>query len=141
MDRAEVPEEWNKLILKAREKPSSFEVVNLTQESFFNIKAATEKDFLKLVKPSIKIKSIKQLQIEAGVPSISVKDSYQGYWRSSIIRNKVKLPTEMFLKSSYKALKNQKRFYEEIFSKNDQVKAEGSIEVDEDDNSSGCEEF
>ncbi|KAF2893539.1 hypothetical protein ILUMI_12634 [Ignelater luminosus] len=34
-----------------------------------------------------------------------------------------------------------KHSYEEIFSKNDQVKAEATIEVDEDDNSSGCEEF
>ncbi|KAF2890202.1 hypothetical protein ILUMI_15971 [Ignelater luminosus] len=34
-----------------------------------------------------------------------------------------------------------KHFYEEIFSKNDQVKAEATIEVNEDDNSSGCEEF
>ncbi|KAF2904550.1 hypothetical protein ILUMI_01627 [Ignelater luminosus] len=69
MERVEVPEEWDKLIFKAREKPSFFEVVNLTQESFFNIK----KYFLKLAKPSIKIKSIEQLQIEAGVPTISVK--------------------------------------------------------------------
>lgn len=34
-----------------------------------------------------------------------------------------------------------KHFYEEIFSRNDQGKAEVTIEVDEDDNSSGCEEF
>ncbi|KAF2893281.1 hypothetical protein ILUMI_12890 [Ignelater luminosus] len=146
---------------KAREKPSPFVVVRLTQESFFNIKAATEKYFLKLAKPSIKIKSIRQLQIEAGVPTVSVRDSYNGYRRSSIIRNKVKLLTEMSLKSSYEAsveifpLKinivktlitylekpEHKHFYEKIFFKNDQVKAEATIEVDEDDNSSGCEEF
>ncbi|KAF2889455.1 hypothetical protein ILUMI_16718, partial [Ignelater luminosus] len=70
MKRVEVPKEWDKLILTAREKPSPFEVVNLTQESFFNIKAATEKYFLKLAKPFIKIKSIKQLLIEAGVPTL-----------------------------------------------------------------------
>lgn len=45
VERVEVPEERDKLILKAREKPSPFQVVNLTKESFFNIKAATEKYF------------------------------------------------------------------------------------------------
>ncbi|KAF2889159.1 hypothetical protein ILUMI_17014 [Ignelater luminosus] len=34
-----------------------------------------------------------------------------------------------------------KHLYEEIFSKNDQVKAEATIEADEDDSNSGCEEF
>ncbi|KAF2905918.1 hypothetical protein ILUMI_00260 [Ignelater luminosus] len=134
--------------------------MSVPSDAWFSLMAAIKKYFLKLAKPSIKIKSIKQLRIKAGVPTISVRDSYKGYWRSSI-RNKAKLPIEMSLKSSYEALveispfklnnletlitylekPEHKHLYEEIFSKNDQVKAEATIKIDEDDNSSGCEEF
>ncbi|KAF2885929.1 hypothetical protein ILUMI_20244, partial [Ignelater luminosus] len=127
MERVKVPEEWNKLILKARKKPSPFEVVNLIQESFFNIKCASQKYFFKLAKPSIKIKKIKQLQIEAGVPTIGVRDSYNGYWRSSIIRNKVKLPTEMSLKTRQRRIPLEKEimFTILVFAKPESFQAAG----------------
>nr|XP_022906884.1 uncharacterized protein LOC111418579 [Onthophagus taurus] len=55
MERVEVPEQWDDLIRRAREKPVPFEVINFNQDKFFNVKAATEKYFLKLPKPAIKI--------------------------------------------------------------------------------------
>ncbi|KAF2893484.1 hypothetical protein ILUMI_12689 [Ignelater luminosus] len=131
--------------LKGEEFPSEWKTAYYIQSS----QKGRQKDIIKLSR------------IKSGEPTISVRDSYNGYWRSSIIRNKVKLPTEMSLKSAYEAsveisslkiniLKTlitylekpePQHFYEEIFYKNDQVKAEATIEVDEDNNSSGCEEF
>nr|CAI5843897.1 unnamed protein product [Callosobruchus analis] len=161
-ERVEIPDDWDDLIKKAREKPSHFEIVNMKQDHFFDIKTATGKWFLKTAKPSIQIKNIRQLLVKHGDPTERVRDTYSGYWRSCIVRNKTGLPKEMLLKPLYtdyvkiyplkmsnlKDLlgyleKPQKRlFYEKKFQQNEvnQDALTSWVEVDEDDNSSGCED-
>lgn len=164
IERVELPNHWDRLIKKARVKPSQFEVVKMDQHHFFNIKSATENYFLKAAKPPLQIKKIREMIVKINDPTISVRDSYNGFWRSSIIRNKVRLPDGITLERAYdepvkiaplkitnlKTLlqylerPENKLFYEQIFEKNETIMERmtnnNDCEVDEDDNSSGCDD-
>lgn len=162
IERVEAPNDWDSLIQTARQNPSPFEVVRMDQQHFFDFKSATEEYFLKSAKPPIQIKKVRQMIIKKNEPTVSVRDSYSGFWRSSIIRNKVRLPEAMTLKCAYSQsvkisplkinnLKTllqylekaeKKVFYEQLFEKNENTEGGPSNvdEIDEDDNSSGCED-
>lgn len=98
------------------------------------------------------------LEISKHPTVIKLKDTYAGPWRTSIIRNKQKLASFIELVPVYlqavpissAKLKNIKdllpylknaenrKFYEKIFSQQD-LNRNDELEIDEDDNSSGCE--
>lgn len=158
--KAEVPEEWDKLILNARAHPSPFNLVKVNVSHMYNIKAATDPFFLKTAKPPVKIKDIRMLRIEKKSPLIFLRDNYHGPWRSSIVHNKVPIPEGLELNILYdrpneiapvkiQNLKNlmgflekpgNKIFYETIFSCSNGNATERPIDLDNEDNSSGCED-
>lgn len=134
----------------------------MDQEHFFDIKSATEKYFFKNAKPPIQIKNIRLMVVKKNDPTISVRDTYHGFWRSCVIRNKCRLPDGINLKPAYtdsvkisplkisnlKTLLGYLRkpenilFYEEVFERNESTQGTCSNvdDIDEDDNSSGCED-
>lgn len=49
LERVEIPGEWDKIILEARQKPNPFHLIKMSQDSFFDMKTATSEFFFKLL--------------------------------------------------------------------------------------------
>lgn len=158
VERIEVPEEWDKLILNSREKPSPFKVVNVKPSMIFDIKKATDKYFLNSAKPAIKIKNVRKFKIEKNHPCVMLRDTYNGPWRTSIVRSKTAITNEWLLSQAYEGpvpIQKSKEenvrkllhylhdsrninFYNDLFlSLATELNQESS---DNEDNSSGCED-
>lgn len=166
LPRAEVPEDWNKLILNARQNPSPFHLKELSTYDVKDIKKSTEDFFLKTPKPPLRLKQVRMLMINENDPFVKFRHTYHGHWYSSTVRNKNKLPEFLTLDCLYdepprvapaklKDLQNlmpylnspdNLKFYNQIFAEH--VKAgpvvnrdeTSDCDVDIDDNSSGCED-
>lgn len=159
-ERVETPEGWDNLILQARAKPSPFRLIKVDRSMIFDTKSATDKFFLKYPKPAINIKNIKMLKIQNTDKCIFLKDSYGGPWRSSLVASKISTKNEINLQKAYAlpipikktkldTLENllpllhdhrNRTFYEDLI-KNQTMEPVGSDnEIDNDDNSSGCED-
>lgn len=159
MERVETPEEWDKVILSARSKPSKFSLVKMDPSKFFDIKLATDQYFLKTAKPPISLKQVRMFEITAETAVVKLRDSYNGLWRSSIVRSKIAITGLINLTPGYlqavpissAKLKNlgdllpylgnakNRSFYDGIFSQQN-LQSNDALEIDEDDNSSGCDE-
>lgn len=100
-ETAETPQEWIDIINGCRESPSPFNVVNVERSMFYDIKEATDRYFLKTPKPAVALKNLRMYRIHAETPVFAVRDHYNSAWRSCIIRNKKKFPSELQFKSSY----------------------------------------
>lgn len=157
LERAERPEDWDKIILNARTKPTPFHLVKMRQDDFFDIKSATASFFLKSPKPAITIKKIRIMKISTATRTLLLKDGYSGPFRTSIIA-RANLPSTIQLGklhdspipiASNKAenlrsllpllrLVENKQYYEHVLDGTVFVNAAGA-EIEEDDNSSGCE--
>lgn len=95
MNVAEVQSDWDHLIKEAREKPSPFEVINVSQDDFLNINKGLEPYFFKQSRPAMKIKGIRMLKIKQNEDkNVFVRDSYSGPWLPICIRNKKKMSAE-----------------------------------------------
>lgn len=62
---AEIEEDWDKVILSAKQKPSPFNLVKMTQNQFYNVTASVEPYFLKTPNPAMEIKKAKMIQINS----------------------------------------------------------------------------
>lgn len=162
---AEVPEDWDRVILSARQKPSPFKLRNLSTFDVKNIKKSTEAYFLKTPKPPLKLKNIRMLQFNGNDPFVKCRHSYRGPWQTSIVRNKKELSEVLTLDCLYieppciapAKLKDIKslipylgnpesvNFYRKLFedqSGGNEVVTDQTLDfdLDNDDNSSGCED-
>lgn len=160
LERVETPEEWDKVILSARSHPSKFSLVKMDPSKMFDIKSATDQYFLKTAKPPISLKQVRMFQISTETVLVKLRDTYTGPWRSSIVRSKIRMTgfiqlTPLYLQAvpiSSAKLKNLKSllpflgnarnrsFYDDIFSQQDPQNKDTGVEIEEEDNSSGCDE-
>ncbi|CAH1963203.1 unnamed protein product [Acanthoscelides obtectus] len=85
LERAERPEDWVKVILNARMKPSPFYLVEVKQYDFFDIKSATSNYFLNNSEPAIDIKNIRILRITSQTSTLFLKDTYNGPFQITIV--------------------------------------------------------
>lgn len=97
----ETPEEWDNLLRSCRSKPSPFNVVNVDQSDLCNIKEAVQPFFLKNPRPAVKLKPARMFRITQEHQFLEIRDTYNGPWRSCMIRNLHKLPTELVLQKLY----------------------------------------
>ncbi|KAI4454181.1 dna-directed rna polymerases i ii and iii subunit rpabc2 [Holotrichia oblita] len=157
----EVPEEWDDIIRRARKHPSPFKIVNMECNVMFDIKTSIDRFFRKTPKPKANIKSVRVININKTFPDVRLKDHYNGPWRHCSIRSKIPLPTELpflplytgpnkisdskitNLKSLLPFLSDETKraFYEAIFEKQKNTcTADKEHDIDNDDNSSGCDD-
>lgn len=160
IERVETPEGWDDLILQARSKPSPFRVVKVNQSIIFDVKSATDKFFSQNPKPAVNIKNVKMIRIESTSARIFLRDTYNGPWRSSLVTSKTTMKNEICLNRAYdlpiaiqktkldtlaKLLpllhdhKNRK-FYDSLIENQNQLGCDEVATVDNDDNSSGCDD-
>ena len=151
----EVPEDWDALIKEARVKPSPFVVVNMTQDMFFNIQNARSSYFLKVPRPKLGLREARIIEISSDSAYVQTKNNYLGPWTYCAVRNKKVLQNNLELKPLYEKplpvnsvkiknvialsafLKkpNSVAFYEKFKV----AEADNNIDLDEDDNSDGCD--
>lgn len=74
MERVETPEEWDKVILSARSKPSKFSLVKMDLSKIFYIKLATDQYFLKTAKPPIYLKQVRMFEISTETALVKLRD-------------------------------------------------------------------
>ena len=151
----EVPEDWDALIKEARVKPSPFVVVNMTQDMFFNIQNVCSSYFLKVPRPKLGLREARIIEISSDSAYVQTKNTYSGPWTYCAVRNKKVLQNNLELKPLYEKplpvnsvkiknvmalsafLKkpNSVAFYEKFKV----AEADNNIDLDEDDNSDGCD--
>lgn len=156
----ETPQEWDNIIATSRSKPTPFTLVNVDQSNLYDVKKTVEPYFLKTPKPPLKLKTLRMYKVSKENPGVVlVRDSYCGPWSRSLIRNKTKIPNEFALTPSYtgpiainplkvKSLldlcptlsKIENRAFYESFNQNRKEQPDQNMmDVDSEDNSSGCE--
>lgn len=156
----EVQSGWDEIIKAARTNPSPFNVVNASQDKFFNMSNALSPYFYKKSKPPMKLKSVRSLKISAEYTHIKVRHTYSGPWETINVRNhKIRCPSELTLTPLYREkillkpnklksvlhlsqfLKNpeNKAYYESLNSDNPITEDSNNVEIDSDDNSSAEE--
>ncbi|KAF2884932.1 hypothetical protein ILUMI_21242 [Ignelater luminosus] len=97
----EIPEEWDLLIREAREKPSQLNVVNMSQDMFFNIQKACSSYYLKSPRPSLSRRQARIIEIFADCTYVKVKPTYSGTWTKCAVRNKSTLENALDMETLY----------------------------------------
>lgn len=163
-NRAEIPETWDVVVKTARKHPSPFHLKIMTHEDFFDLKSAVEPFFLKMPKPPLKLQQVRMLMIEKDDPHINLRKSYIGPWERHIVRNKpyrldistLNLPKlyktppglhpakkrDVLNLIQYLEDPAHRQYYESLLE-NLQVSQDQTVEnveIDNDDNSDGCED-
>lgn len=155
----EVPSDWDKIISEVRRYPSPFKVVPVTQDDFFDMKQALTPYFLKTPKPALKLRQARVITTKAEFNYIKIKLNFSGPSFKSEIRKRQNLPNELTLNplyttaieltagkkanlinlSKYLSCAENREYYINLCG-GDELDDEDDVEVDEDDNSDGCEE-
>lgn len=98
----EIPQEWDNIIRNARENPTPFNVINVSQNMIFNVVDSFAPYFLQQPRPPVKIKTARMLKYEINEPGyVLSRDTYSGEYNRSYIRNKRSLPMEFHFKQNY----------------------------------------
>lgn len=160
-ERIEVPQDWYKLILESRINPSPFRLVKVKGSMIFDIKTSTEKFFLNTPRPAINIKNVRMIRIENQTEFVFLRDTYNGLWRSSKVLSKIKIGREIVMKQAYMGplpvkstkLENvdkllgllhkqeNRKFYDDLIREANKSSSDTvEVDIDNDDNSSGCED-
>lgn len=159
LESAELPDDWDQIILEARKYPSPFKLHKIHHYDIIDMKGATEKYFWKAAKPPLKIKSARMVQIVNTDRYIRMRDTYNGCWRSSVVLKSKCIPNELELPMAYaeslemntnkkKSILNlvpylqrieSREYYEKLCSSSN-LKASGAEDSENDEeNSSGCD--
>lgn len=164
--KVEVPEMWDKAVKEARKHPSPFDLKVMTHEDFFDMKNAVEPLFLKTPKHPLKLHEVRMMMFEKDDKHIYLRKSYYGPWERHIVRNKnyhgdVSTLDLSKLYESPPGLKPAKKrdllnliqyledpahrqYYElllqDLASNAEDPTAEENVEIDNDDNSDGCDD-
>ncbi|VVC94111.1 unnamed protein product [Leptidea sinapis] len=155
----ELPSDWDNIIKDSRKHPSPFKVIPVEQDMFFNIKEAVSPYFLKVPKPALKLRQVCIIKTSEKYQYIKTKDSFTGPATCNEIRRKCRLPDDFVINPLYQepikmnAAKVQnllslskfltkpenRAYYHGICSDANFDIGDNLAEVDEDDNSDGCE--
>lgn len=93
----ETPNEWIEAIRAARQKPSPFEVIDVTYDMFYNFTGAACEYFLKEPKPKFQIKKSRMIEIVNNRPDVRIRYGYNCNWASILVRNNRYLPIKVSL--------------------------------------------
>lgn len=154
----EVPSDWDEIIRDARKHPSPFKVIPVTQDMFFNIKDAIMPYFLKVPRPALRLRQARIIKTSAIYNYIKTKENFTGISTCNEIRRKNRLPNDFVLDPLYSEpikmnagkidnLLSLSKFLTKAENRDYYHKICGVevnnvvdvVEVDEDDNSDGCE--
>ncbi|KAJ8883576.1 hypothetical protein PR048_015420 [Dryococelus australis] len=159
---AELPVDWDSVIFNARKCPTSFSLDIMRYDDFKDIKAETGPFFLKTPKSPLQIKEARVVQVVKGESTLRIKITHSGPWATQIVHSRQPLVPYLDIPALYQCnagIKSAKAndlaklmaylecpanrvFYDVICvgplngSSNNTV---SDFEVDENDNSSGCD--
>lgn len=162
-----LPEHWDKVVQDARQHPSPFKLKIMTHEDFFDIRSAVEPLFLKTPKPPLKLQQVRMMLFDQHDIHVNLRKSYYGLWERHIVVNKSYKNTgnTLDIRKLYQSppgiqpakannlreliqyLENplHRQYYESLLegpapNNNNQANEESNVDIDDDDNSDGCEE-
>ena len=164
--KVEIPEMWDKIVEEARKHPSPFHLKIMTHEDFIDMKNAVEPFFLKTPKPPLKLHEFRMMLFQKEDKHIYLRKSYYGPWERHIVINKhyhgdassidlsklYKSPTGLKPAKQRDLLKliqyledpTHRQYYELLLQNmtlsTEAPAAEENVEIDNDDNSDGCDD-